>query len=69
MSDLSDFTSKNSKFSGTKGLKISLRDIAFKRSVKKIKKIQPKDYKQIIGKISKVDINPDDILSKSFFTK
>jgi len=53
----------------SKGLKISLRDIAFKRSVKKIKKIQPKDYKQIIGKISKVDINPDDILSKSFFTK
>ncbi len=52
-----------------KGLKISLRDIAFKRSLKKIKKIQPKDYKKIIGKISKTDIKPDEILNKNFFIK
>ena len=50
-----------------KGIKISIEDIAFKRSIKKIKKIKPKDYKKVIGKISKVDIDPDVILNKKHF--
>ena len=50
-----------------KGIKISIKDIAFKRSIKKIKKIEPKDYKKVIGKISKVDIDTDIILNKKHF--
>ena len=50
-----------------KGMKISIKDIAFKRSIKKIKKIEPKDYKKVIGKISKVDIDTDIILNKKHF--
>ncbi len=50
-----------------KGIKISIKDIAFKRSIKKIKKIEPKNYKKIIGKISKVDIDTDIILNKKHF--
>ena len=50
-----------------KGIQISIKDIAFKRSIKKIKKIEPKNYKKIIGKISKVDIDTDIILNKKHF--
>ena len=50
-----------------KGMKISIKDIAFKRSIKKIKKIEPKDYKKVIGKTSKVDIDTDIILNKKHF--
>lgn len=52
-----------------KGKKISLKDIAFKRSLKKIKKIKPKEYKLIIGKVSKKNIKADEILNKNFFIK
>ena len=50
-----------------KGEKISLKDIAFKRSLKKIKKIEPKEYKSIVGKVSKKNIKADEILNKNFF--
>ena len=50
-----------------KGKKISLKDIAFKRSLKKIKKMKPKEYKLIIGKVSKKNIKADEILNKNFF--
>ena len=50
-----------------KGTKISLKDLAFKRSLKKIKKIEPKDYTKILGKTAKKNIKVDQILSKKNF--
>ena len=49
-----------------KGKKILLKDIAFKRSIKKIKKIKPNEYKKVVGKIAKFDIKIDKILNKNF---
>ena len=50
-----------------KGTKISIKDLAFKRSLKKIKKMEPKDYRKILGKITKGNIKVDQILSKKNF--
>ncbi len=52
-----------------KGTKISIKDLAFKRSLKKVNKIKPKDYKKIINRVTKIDIKRDAILKKSFFKK
>ena len=52
-----------------KGTKIFIKDLAFKRSLKKVKKMKPKDTNKIIGKIAKKDIKPDAILKKSLFKK
>ena len=51
----------------SKGKKIYLKDIAFKRSLKKTQKIKPKNYKTIIGKVLKKDIKADEILNKKLF--
>ena len=51
----------------SKGKKIYLKDIAFKRSLKKTQKIKPKNYKMIIGKVLKKDIKAEEILNKKLF--
>ena len=55
------------KHSISKGKKIFLKDIVFKRSLKKTQKIKPKNYKKIIGKVLKKNIKTDEILNKKLF--
>lgn len=50
-----------------KGKRINLNDLSFKRSLKKIRKIEPKNFKKFIGKISKKKIKADEILNRKFF--
>ena len=51
----------------SKGKKIYLKDIAFKRSLKKTQKMKPKNYKMIIGKVLKKNIKAEEILNKKLF--